>query len=116
MTSRVITFRLDTESEAGQIFEKWESKGYDARKIVEMALLGIESIEPPVLRTVGDVVVEELQRVVDRLEQISQNIRHNGGAITEQEQAEIEQTLNPDFVEGMKRIVQPAIRLSDNDA
>jgi hypothetical protein len=107
MTSRVISFRIDTDSPAGKIFEMWEQKGYEARQIVESALLLSEGYEPPISSTVSQNALDALTEAVARLENIAEQIQQNGGVVSVQHQQALDEALSPEFIQGMKSVVRP---------
>lgn len=107
MSSRTVTIRIDPDNDAGKIFERWEAEGYKPRQIFETALLCLEGVpvEPPV--EMNDTALIQLQRIVGRLETVVQSIQQNGGVMTDQHLAVIDDALGGQFVQGMSRLVRP---------
>ena len=115
MSTRVIPFRLDMDSEPGRIFQKWEDVGYQPRRIIENALRCLDGIEPQPQIDMNAATLAELQGIVTRLEDVAQAIRQNGGIVTQEHQQEINDALDPRFLQGMKRIVRPGFTQRPED-
>lgn len=108
MTSRIITFRLNTKSAFGQIWQQMEAEGWKAKQIVEYAVLAVGEQIPP-KDNLDERTRQELNRVVSRLETLV-NALTTGAPIPAQSERESGDALNPQFVEAMKRAARPAYR------
>lgn len=95
------------DSRAGQIFEKYETDGYEPRQIVEHGLMALDGIEPQPVYEMNAAAFNELQKMIDKLAEVAKSIKANGGKMTDQHQEQIENALDPKFVTGMQRVVRP---------
>lgn len=107
MKTQVITFRLGEDTPSWKIFERWKEAGYKPRHILEMALQCFEGVEPEPQVEMNEAAIDQLQDVVQRLERVVMSIQQNGGEITKEHQAELENVLDKRFVQGMKSVVRP---------
>lgn len=104
--TKVITFRLDPETTAGEIFAKYESAGYSSRRIIEIALNALDGIEPEPIHDMNGATLGYLQEVVQRLEAVAKTLQ-DGGVLSVAQKETVQNALGPQFVDNMKRLVRP---------
>lgn len=104
--TKVITFRLDPETTAGEIYAKYATAGYSSRSIIEIALNALEGIEPEPVHDMNGTTLVHLQEVVQRLEAVAKTLQ-DGGVLSVKQRETVEDALGPQFVEGMRRLVRP---------
>jgi len=104
----VISFRLDLDSDAGHIFEKYRKQGYERSELMIGALLAADGALPHV-DSMDEITLDQLKQAIDRLESLALTVSQ-GAPLTQHQREEVRETLNPQFVESMKRAARPAFR------
>ncbi len=108
MTSKLVSFRMKTDSEFGELWQQLIKDGYTPRQIVENAVLMAGKQMPP-KDSLDEKTRQELKRAIERLEAIAAALS-TGTPLTPSQEREVSDTLNPQFVEAMKRASRPAFR------